>query len=248
AYELYDQTNNKPTILSPASSISVITRFAKGVVIDAFRLARVPGREQMVILSEDIYRKRDYYALKILKKGDILARNEVESLISEKRIFEVINCSHYPFLINLYSCFQTCDICYGICLWWLRILHQKKIVYRDLKLDNLLLDKGYLKISDFGLCNEGMGYGETTSTFCGTPEVIAINIILCNNVLVYEMLVGKSLFPGDDEEEIFDSIVNDEVNYPKFLSIEAITIMKRLLRKNVSHRLGVGENSAEDVH
>lgn len=80
------------------------------------------------------------------------------------------------------------------------------------------------------------------------------------------MLVGESPFPGDDEEEVFDSIVNDEVKYPKFLSVESITIMKRvefsssssierlvfvfhlkLLRKNVSHRLGAGEHDAADV-
>ncbi len=42
---------------------------------------------------------------------------------------------------------------------------------RDLKLDNLLLDKdGFVKLADFGLCKEGMGAGERTSTYCGTPE------------------------------------------------------------------------------
>lgn len=39
---------------------------------------------------------------------------------------------------------------------------------------------------------------------------------------------SQSPFPGDDEEEVFDSIVNDEVRYPRFLSTEAISIMRRV--------------------
>ena len=50
-------------------------------------------------------------------------------------------------------------------------------------------------------------------------------------VLIYEMLVGESPFPGDDEEEVFDSIVNDDVRYPRFLSSEAISIMRKVRRE-----------------
>uniref|UniRef100_A0A8C2L5Q1 protein kinase C n=1 Tax=Cyprinus carpio TaxID=7962 RepID=A0A8C2L5Q1_CYPCA len=230
----------------------------------------------------------EMFAIKALKKGDVVARNEVESLMREKRIFETVNSVRHPFLVNLFACFQTKEhVCfvmeyaaggdlmmhihadvfsepratfYAACVvLGLQFLHEHKIVYRDLKLDNLLLDtEGFVKIADFGLCKEGMGYRDKTSTFCGTPEFLAPEVLTETSytravdwwglgVLIFEMLVGESPFPGDDEEEVFDSIVNDEVRYPRFLSTEAISVMRRLLRRNPERRLGAGERDAEDV-
>ncbi|KAF4021609.1 hypothetical protein G4228_012990 [Cervus hanglu yarkandensis] len=174
-----------------------------------FRCCAVLGRGHFgKVLLAEYKHTNEMFAIKALKKGDIVARDEVD---------------------------------------------------RDLKLDNLLLDtEGFVKIADFGLCKEGMGYGDRTSTFCGTPEFLAPEVLTETSytravdwwglgVLIYEMLVGESPFPGDDEEEVFDSIVNDEVRYPRFLSTEAISIMRRLLRRNPERRLGAGEKDAEDV-
>ena len=52
-------------------------------------------------------KSKDLVAIKVLKKGDIIARDEVDSLMSEKRIFETVNDIRHPFLVNLHSCFQS---------------------------------------------------------------------------------------------------------------------------------------------
>ena len=65
--------------------------------------------------------------------------------------------------------------------------------------------------------------------------------------LIFEMLVGESPFPGDNEDEVFDSIVNEEVRYPRFLSQESIQLMRRLLRKAPERRLGASPRDAWDV-
>ncbi|XP_047698123.1 serine/threonine-protein kinase N1 isoform X2 [Prionailurus viverrinus] len=259
------------------------------LTLEDFKFLAVLGRGHFgkVLLSE-FRPSGELFAIKALKKGDIVARDEVESLMCEKRILAAVTRAAHPFLVNLFGCFQTPEhVCfvmeysaggdlmlhihsdvfsepravfYSACVvLGLQFLHEHKIVYRDLKLDNLLLDtEGYVKIADFGLCKEGMGYGDRTSTFCGTPEFLAPEVLTDTSytravdwwglgVLLYEMLVGESPFPGDDEEEVFDSIVNDEVRYPRFLSAEAIGIMRRLLRRNPERRLGSSERDAEDV-
>uniref|UniRef100_A0A8C7IXQ9 protein kinase C n=1 Tax=Oncorhynchus kisutch TaxID=8019 RepID=A0A8C7IXQ9_ONCKI len=254
-----------------------------------FKCVAVLGRGHFgKVLLADYESTGEMFAIKALKKGDIVSRDEVDSLMCEKRIFETVNNVRHPFLVNLFACFQTKEhVCfvmeyaaggdlmmhihtdvfqepravfYAACVvLGLQYLHDHKIVYRDLKLDNLLLDtEGYVKIADFGLCKEGMGYQDRTSTFCGTPEFLAPEVLTETSytravdwwglgVLIFEMLVGESPFPGDDEEEVFDSIVNDEVRYPRFLSTEAISIMRRLLRRNPERRLGAGEKDAEEV-
>ncbi|XP_077096790.1 serine/threonine-protein kinase N2 isoform X1 [Siphateles boraxobius] len=261
----------------------------EGMQMEDFNCISVLGRGHFgKVLLAEFKRTGKLYAIKALKKGDVVTREEVDSLMCEKRIFETINVSRHPFLVNLYGCFQTPDhVCfvmeyspggdlmthihnnifserqarfYSACvLLGLDFLHQNRIVYRDLKLDNLLMDSdGFVRIADFGLCKEGMGHGDRTSTFCGTPEFLAPEVLTDSTytravdwwglgVLIYEMLVGESPFPGDDEEEVFDSIVNDEVRYPRFLSPESVSVVQKLLQKNPEKRLGAGDQDANEV-
>ncbi|KAG8447978.1 hypothetical protein GDO86_015182 [Hymenochirus boettgeri] len=261
----------------------------KTLQVEDFSFIAVLGRGHFgKVLLAQYKESGKVFAIKALKKREIVNRDEIESLQCEKRIFEAVNSSGHPFLVNLFGCFQTqghtCFVMeympggdlmmhihtnvfsqpatrfYAACVvLGLQFLHEKKIIYRDLKLDNLLMDaSGFVKIADFGLCKEGMGYGDRTSTFCGTPEFLAPEVLTDTSytyavdwwglgVLIYEMLVGECPFPGDDEEEVFDSIVNEEVCYPRFLSSEAINIIRKLLRKSPERRLGAGPEDAEEI-
>lgn len=133
------------------------------------------------------------------------------------------------------------------------------IIYRDLKLENLLLDReGHVKIADFGLCKEDISFGSTTKTFCGTPEYLAPEVLEDTDygravdwwglgVVMYEMMCGRLPFYSRDHDVLFELILVEEVKYPKSMSPEARHLLSGLLVKNPRHRLGGSVNDAADI-
>lgn len=245
------------------------------------------GNFGKVMLAEYKANKQ-LYAIKVLKKDFIIENDEVESTRSEKRVFLVANKERHPFLINLHSCFQTetrvyfvMDYISGgdlmlhiqkeqfgkqrarfyaaeVCLA-LKYFHENGIIYRDLKLDNILLGTdGHIKIADYGLCKEEMWPGQTTTTFCGTPEFMAPEILAeqrygravdwwAFGVLIYQMLLGQSPFRGEDEDEIFDAILSDEPLYPIHMPRDSVDILRKLLTREPDKRLGCGPTDAMEI-
>lgn len=257
--------------------------------LDHFNFLAVLGKGNFgkVMLAET-KRSRRLYAIKVLKKEFIIENDEVESTRSEKRVFLIANRERHPFLTNLHACFQTETRVYfvmeyisggdlmlhiqrgqfgtkraqfyaaEVCLA-LKYFHENGVIYRDLKLDNILLTlDGHIKIADYGLCKEDMWYGSTTSTFCGTPEFMAPEIILDKKygravdwwafgVLIYQMLLQQSPFRGEDEEEIYDAILADEPLYPIHMPRDSVSILQKLLTREPDQRLGGGPTDAQEV-
>nr|XP_021334820.1 RAC-alpha serine/threonine-protein kinase isoform X2 [Danio rerio] len=137
--------------------------------------------------------------------------------------------------------------------------HSQNVVYRHLKLENLMLDNdGHIKITDFGLCKEGITDEATMRTFCGTPEYLAPEVLEDNDygravdwwglgVVMYEMMCGRLPFYSQDHERLFEQIVMEEIRFPRSLSTHARALLTGLLRKEPKQRLGGGPDDARDV-
>ncbi|KAI9787140.1 MAG: Serine/threonine kinase [Geoglossum umbratile] len=270
----------RPKEVSPAQ---------RRIGLDHFNFLAVLGKGNFgkVMLAETKASKQ-LYAIKVLKKEFIIENDEVESTKSEKRVFLIANKERHPFLLNLHACFQTETRVYfvmeyisggdlmlhiqrgqfgtkraqfyaaEVCLA-LKYFHENGVIYRDLKLDNILLTlDGHIKIADYGLCKEQMWYGSTTSTFCGTPEFMAPEILLDKKygravdwwafgVLIYQMLLQQSPFRGEDEDEIYDAILADEPLYPIHMPRDSVSILQKLLTREPEIRLGSGPTDAQEI-
>ncbi|KAL0892392.1 hypothetical protein ABMA27_015515 [Loxostege sticticalis] len=281
AYGLFKKTGR---FTPPARSIPRFRKYA----IEDFHFIKVLGKGSFgKVLLAELRDTEYYYAVKCLKKDVVLEDDDVECTLIERKVLALG--TNHPYLCHLFATFQTDshlffvmeylnggDLMFHIqqsgrfpesrarfyaaeIVSGLKFLHKRGIVYRDLKLDNILLDfDGHVRIADFGMCKLQIYLEKTADTFCGTPDYMAPEIIkgLKYNqtvdwwsfgVLLYEMLIGQSPFSGCDEDELFWSICNEMPSYPRFLSQEALTILTRLLDKDARTRLGGVECMHGDV-
>ncbi|XP_061563683.1 cGMP-dependent protein kinase 1 [Cololabis saira] len=242
------------------------------------------GRVELVQLKNE---EAKTFAMKILKKRHIVDTRQQEHIRSEKHIMTE---THSDFIVRLHRTFKDrkylymlMEACLGGELWTIlrdrgsfedsttrfytgcvleafAYLHAKGIIYRDLKPENLVLDRrGYAKLVDFGFAKK-IGFCKKTWTFCGTPEYVAPEIILNKGhdvsadywslgVLMYELLTGSPPFSGPDPMKTYNIILRgiDMIEFPKKITKNATHLIKKLCRDNPSERLGNLKNGVKDI-
>jgi serine/threonine protein kinase len=225
--------------------------------------------------------------MKVLSKKEIVAKKEVAHTIGERKILQrslespFLVGLKFSFQTDT-DLYLITDFKSGGELFWhlqketrfseerarfyiaelvlaLEHLHRYNIVYRDLKPENILLDAtGHVALCDFGLSKADLRSDELTTTFCGTTEYLAPEVLLDEHgysklvdfwslgVLLFEMCCGWSPFYAEDTQQMYKNICFGKIRFPRnVISEDGKMFVKGLLNRNPKHRLGAQRDAAE---
>ncbi|KAL8664995.1 MAG: hypothetical protein Q9202_002551 [Teloschistes flavicans] len=225
-----------------------------------------------------------FYAVKVLKKAQVVKMKQVEHTNDERKMLQKVK---QAFLVTLWGTFQDSKNLYmvmdfvegGELFSLLRksqrfpnpvakfyaaevtlaldYLHSMHIIYRDLKPENLLLDRhGHLKITDFGFAKE---VPDITWTLCGTPDYLAPEVVSSKGynksvdwwslgILIFEMLCGFTPFwDAGSPIKIYENILKGKVKYPPYIHPDAQDLLQRLITPDLTKRLGNLHGGSKDV-
>ncbi|KAF7301471.1 Non-specific serine/threonine protein kinase [Mycena indigotica] len=227
------------------------------------------------------------YAMKVLSKKEIVAKKEVAHTIGERKILQKSLESPFLVGLKFSfqtdtDLYLITDFKSGGELFWhlqretrfteerarfyiaelilaLEHLHKYDIVYRDLKPENILLDAtGHVALCDFGLSKADLRSDQLTTTFCGTTEYLAPEMLLDElgysklvdfwslGVLLFEMCCGWSPFYAEDTQQMYKNICFGKIRFPKgAINEDGKQFVKCLLNRNPKLRLGAQRDAEE---
>eukprot|EP00051_Salpingoeca_urceolata_P014245 m.180984 g.180984 ORF g.180984 m.180984 type:complete len:505 (+) comp18025_c0_seq6:558-2072(+) len=256
--------------------------------IDDFTLLKVIGKGSFgkVLLARH-NAQQVVFAIKVLNKEAIIRQNEVRHIKSERNVLiqnfkhPFLVGLHFSFQTRSKLYFVLDYVNGGELFYHLQrekkfsiqrsqfysaeltsalgYLHSLDVVYRDLKPENILLTHdGHVILTDFGLCKENVRPGETTGTFCGTPEYLAPEVLKkhtygrpvdwwCLGCVTYEMMCGLPPFYSRDCTEMYDRILHEKLRFPDHVPPLARSWLEAILHRQPDRRLGGGPADAEEV-
>nr|CAB3266027.1 serine/threonine-protein kinase Sgk3 [Phallusia mammillata] len=228
-----------------------------------------------------------FYAVKVLQKKSIMKRNEQKHIMAERNVLlknlkhPFLVGLHYSFQTSDKLYFVLDYVNGGELFFHLQrertfseararfyaaeiasavgYMHSLNIIYRDLKPENILLDsEGHIVLTDFGLCKEGIQGHDTTTTFCGTPEYLAPEVLRkqpyskavdwwCLGAVLYEMLYGLPPFYSRDTHEMYENILYKPLRLRPTVSNSGKILLESLLQKKPEYRLGSSTRDFLDI-
>ncbi|WPG98364.1 kinase-like protein [Acrodontium crateriforme] len=253
--------------------------FSDDVNLSHFRLLRVVGKGAFGKVR--IVERKDtglQFALKYIRKDEVVRSESVRNIIRERRMLQHLN---HPFLVNLRYSFQDMEYLYivvdlmsggdlrfhitrktfteeAVRFWIaelacaLRYVHKQRIVHRDVKPDNVLLDfEGHVHLADFNVASDYKP-GKPLTSRSGTLAYLAPEVYLGQGygtevdwwslgVLFYECIYNKRPFEGNNHEQLMNSIVKAEPPFPNTnppVSNPCKHAVSSLLERDKSQRIG----------
>ena len=241
-----------------------------------FKFLKCIGKGGTSLVSLVRYMKTGHlFAIKQIPKALLQDPRRYKQIMVERDVLNKLNC---PFLAVLISAFESENFLnflmeyypggelffhlkkvkfteeiarfyFAQIVFSLEFLHSQKILYRDLKPENLILDLyGYIRLTDFGLCKRGLEDRELTHSFCGSPEYMAPEIF--NNAghsytvdfytlgaLLYEFTTGLPPFYAKNPREIMENVNKGFLKIPEKLSEDLKDLLRKLLTKNPEERI-----------
>jgi len=270
--------DDNPVNLGPSEKSSVKPR--------DFEFLKVIGKGSFgkVLLARHKVDK-NVFAVKVLQKAAIMKRNEAKHIMAERNVLlknikhPFLVGLHFSFQTPDKLYFVLDYVNGGELFFHLQreryfpeprakfyaaemgsaigYLHSLNIIYRDLKPENILLDStGHIVLTDFGLCKEGIVGQGTTSTFCGTPEYLAPEVLRkqpydktvdwwCLGAVLYEMMYGLPPFYSRDTAEMYDNILYKPLRLRTNVTAAGRSILEGLLQKEKETRLGAVNDFAD---
>jgi CRP-like cAMP-binding protein len=229
---------------------------------------------------------RKTFALKSLYKGHLVRMKMTKSVVAEKlilmmthspfivQLYETYSDAHcVSFLLEaalggeLYTTYlrellhgsveHARFYCASVALAF-EHMHDRRIIYRDLKPENLMLDHhGFLKVTDFGLSKFVIGMSYTT---CGTPDYFAPELITSAGhttsldwwtlgILMFELMTGSAPFESDHPSQTYTRILKgiDKVRFPSAVQGACADLVKALCRAHPAERLPMRPGGVPNV-